>query len=140
MELPVWNWWKAIETKDLRFILRKGETELNSDAIKAFELLQDEFIFNFGINDNHKKYIDLRCRIELQYIQQVLSGDRSNQLIINLLENELNFNFGQEKEANYFNAVIALERWGIKVDIMDCSVYVFYNYLNELKKWQKAKK
>lgn len=106
-----------------------------------FELLQEDFIKHFGIDENYKKFIKAKCDIELMYIQQIMTGDKSNQLLIDVKELDLLANKQAPVKANYYSAIVAIEKFlGRKIEVKKETVYEFYSYLNEFKKWQKVAK
>ena len=140
-ELPVWNWWQLHEKNDPTFLLIDKKNKVCEFAKKAIEILQEDFINCFGIDPKYKEQLKLRCDIEIAWIQQAITGDKSSYLLIRQKEEKLKAMFSNEKEASYFTAVVALEKFlGRKIDVRKESTFDIYSYLNELKTWQKAKR
>jgi hypothetical protein len=137
----VHNWFQLNQTNDLSFILINRNDKLDKYAIDVFSMLQDGFIKHFGIDEKYKQYLKLKCDIEIGYIKQALSGDKSNDLLIKQKEQRLSILFSKENQATYFSVIIALEKFlGRKINTKKESTFEFYNYLNEFKQWQKVKK
>ena len=141
VDLPVWNWWQLHEKSDYTFILLDKKNKVCEFAKKAVDNLQEDFINHFGIDPKYREQLKLRCDIELAWIKQAITGDKSSYLLIKVKEQKLKAMFTGEKESSYFTAVVALEKFlGRKIDVRKESTFDIYNYLNELKTWQKAKR
>ena len=141
IDLPVWNWWQLHEKSDYTFILLDKKSQVCDSAKRAVENLQEDFINHFGIDPKYREQLKLRCDIELAWIKQAITGDKSSYLLIKVKEQKLKAMFTGEKESSYFTAVVALEKFlGRKIDVRKESTFDVYSYLNELKTWQKAKR
>ena len=141
IDLPVWNWWQLHESGDKQNILLNRKSNVCELADQAIDLLHEDFIKFFGIDKKYAQYLRLQCDIELGYIQQHITGDKSTYLLLKAKEHELKGIYSSEKKAEHFSIIVALEKFlGRKIDTRSESVYDVYNYLNELSKWQKAKR
>jgi hypothetical protein len=136
-ELPVFNWWKMHEKNDSSFLLKDKTLAVCDRAHAAFKKIQAQFIDEFGISDEYRKYLQLRVKMELMYIDQVRTGDKSNQAIIETIKIDIEQLFSQKKPNHNAGVLYLSKAAGAFPDVMTMSVYRYYSLLKELSNGRK---
>jgi hypothetical protein len=112
-------------------LLKYGK--LDKYAELAYERISDELIDEFGVSNEFKAIIKQRIKIEQMYYQQVIRNDKSNQLLINVEEKELEDMKQGIGKTNIMKAVVNLEKtMGFKIDFQTFTTYQFYYYMKVL--------
>lgn len=133
-ELPVYNWWKVHDTKDLEWITR-GNKRPKRFAKKRLKKLDNEFIDTFGVNKKYENYLDKLCKLEEIKIDIVLSGDKSKQIFADILELEIGDILKESEGKSHNHGVMGVEKYiGFKLNTRKISTYEFYSYVKEIEK------
>lgn len=136
-DLPVWNWWKIHETKDLKYIL-KVDKKLTKHSNDIFDSIYSEFIRTFGVSENYKQYLEKLVEIEIAEIDMLLNDDRALETFIDIMKIELDELKGAGGNSTYMDAAIAVEKnMGFKLNSKETSVFEFYSYIKALEKKPK---
>jgi len=139
-EMPVHNWWKLHEKNDFKQLLKNRKHKLTSRKEDVLDLLQNEFIEVFGIDENYSRYLKKQIEIELLKIKIAKTGDKSHQIFIDMLEVELEDVTKREEGKNLRNNTIAIEKYmGFKLTAKEVTVYEYYSYVKALEKALKTK-
>jgi hypothetical protein len=132
-EMPIMNWFSLYEQNNLSYLLKDKRDKLDHVANTAIEMIQEQVIDNFGISKNYHRVLNNKIRIEMMYLRQVTTKDKSNQLQINILEAEnekLQGNFSTE---GMFASIVGIEKqMGFKLDPFKTTIFEFYNYAKYL--------
>ena len=122
-ELPIYNWWKIHEKKDLKYLIKDGK-KLTHHAAVIFDSLYSEFISIFGVSDNYKRYLEKLIEIEVAQIDRVINKDESLQTFIEIMEIELEEIKNETMGGNYMDGAIAVEKFmGFKLNPKEVSVF-----------------
>jgi hypothetical protein len=136
-DLPVWNWWKIHETKDLKYLL-KEDKELTVHANDVFDKIYSDFISIFGVSENYKEYLNKLIEIELAETEMLLNDDPSMETFIDIMKVELDDIKGASEGGTYMDTAIAVEKnMGFKLNTKEISVFDFYSYIKALEKQSK---
>ena len=73
-DIPLHNWMKCMEG-EINFV-RKAENGTNEDDIKAWELIFDEYLAEFGLGPVQKKIYSAMKKKALLELDYVITGDR----------------------------------------------------------------
>lgn len=139
-ELPVYNWWKLHERNDFNQLLKRGKDKIDDRVVKIAKDLQAEFITTFGIDENYAQYLRKQIEIELLKINQLKTGDRFNETLIEILEVELQDLTSKEEDKGYNSNNIAIEKFmGFKLDTKIVSTFEYYSYIKAIEKAVKSK-
>jgi len=136
-DLPIYNWFKCIDTKDYSYVLLERK-KCNSDELLKCELvfgeLYSQFLDEFGVSDNLQAIIRLQNQILVHKIDFVLTGDATHEVFIDIKEIEL-AKLMEVKEVKGNSAKVAIEKMlGFAINERTVSVKSYYEYINELKK------
>lgn len=136
-DLPIYNWFKCIDTKDYSYVLIERK-KCSSDELLKCELvfgeLYSQFLDEFGVSDNLQAIIRLQNQILVHKIDFVLTGDATNEVFIDIKEIELK-KLLEVKEVKGNSAKVAIEKMlGFAINERTVSVKSYYEYINELKK------
>lgn len=127
-ELPMWNWVRVYEQKDYRYLLKKGK-KVDRFADVAYLKMQDELVDQHGVGDLFLKILRMKIKISLMQADQVLSGDRTSEIKVKILEDKIKEMEVGFKDVNIFQTVISLEKvMGFKMDLKTLTVGEFYKY------------
>lgn len=132
-EIPMQKWIDIYENKSFEPLLKKGK--LCKRALDVYERLKDELIDNFGANDQYLKVLQNKINIELKYIEQIKTGDRSNQIFIDILEIQNKELLAKQGEnTDLYDATIAMEEfYKREIDLSKITVFMFYKNINRIK-------
>lgn len=133
--MPVYNWNKIIEKQLYQYVLidlkeHKEENEL--EYKQQFEVLYNEFLDTFGINDHLKSIIELQNEIVLYKIDIALTGDKSLTALQQLAEQKLQKKIEVKKTSTNLVKVHIEKFMGFRIDEKQVTVYEYYNYLKAL--------
>lgn len=136
-DLPIYNWFKCIDTQDYSYVLIERK-ECSKDELRkcelAFSELYAQFLDTFGISDNLQAIIRLQNQIIIHKIDYVLTGDATHETFIDIKEIELQ-KLIEVKEVKGNSAKVAIEKMlGFAINERTVSVKSYYEYINELKK------
>lgn len=128
------NWVNVYEKKDFKYLLKRGN-KVDRMAVKVYEAMEDELVDKHGVGDVFLKILKNKIKISLMKADQVLTGDKSSEIKIKILEakiEELEIDF---KEVNIYDTIISIEKaLGFKLDLQKITVSEFYKYANFVKK------
>jgi len=133
--MPVYNWNKIIEKQLYQYVLidLKEHKEENKLLYKQqFELLYNEFLDTFGINDHLKSIIELQNEIVLYKIDIALTGDKSLTALQQLAEQRLQKKIEVKKTSTNLVKVHIEKFMGFRIDEKQVTVDDYYNYLKAL--------
>jgi hypothetical protein len=132
--LPVWNWWKIHETKDLKYLL-KQDKKLTPHADIIFDKIYSEFISIFGVGENYKQYLEKLKEIAIAEIDMVLDKDPAMETFIDIMKVELEEIKNAGSGGTYMDTAIAVEKnMGFKLNTKEISVFEYYSYIKSLEK------
>lgn len=134
-EMPIGRWSDFLDTGELKHFLKKGR--LDRFAIVAYQNLNDQLIDSFGISDNYMNILKETANIEAMYARQIRTGDRSNRLLIDVAEIELERMKAAQPKGDFMDSVVYIEKeMGFPLDPEKTTVYAYYNYSRYLARKQ----
>jgi len=135
-ELSMWLWRKAQEGDLKALKIKKNTFVLKYYLNKAKRKVENQYIETFGIDKGFKKYLDLICKIQLLKNKIAISGDKSDQIFVDMLEVELGeLTENKNLNDNFDETTVLIEKFmQFKIDLKKTNVFEYYNYLNSLKK------
>ena len=143
--MPVWNWNKIHETGELKYLIKpsfiqslvrqhpnyKVMPDKNNEETAALWIdLYQQYIDEFGVNDNYKRYMQKKQQLNAKINEYIQSGDKFKLNKINILEIDIK-GMVDEKEPQKFGEVVAgVEKFfGFQIDPKVLTVEKYYNYL-----------
>jgi len=137
-DLPLWNFKKISETKDLKYLLKDENANAKPDEFeKAWSRISEELNQVNGVSDQVQKWVLLRSDLERLYIDYILSKDQSIITEINIKKRQLERMEKQfESEGGNFDEQIASVELFFKfhIDEKNTTVKRFFNYIKLMKK------
>jgi hypothetical protein len=132
--MPIIGWSEIYETENFAPLLKnRTYGKVGRYAPLAFTKIQDELIDNFGISNDYKNILRKRIKIELLYLHQFKTKDKSNQLLIEIEEAEIEAIKKTFKKSDIHMSIIAIEKaMGIKIAHNELTIYDFYKYTKYL--------
>jgi hypothetical protein len=124
-EFPVRRW-AQLEHEGLNAITKKGKP--GKYAPKAYEMLKDEIIDTFGVNDTYQKILRLRIKIALLRAEIATTGDRTRLLFIERAEQRIQELQENEPKSDIYEAIFHIQRYlSYKIDLNTYTVWEFFN-------------
>ena len=131
--LPIWNWNKIFETKDLKYLLLVSKIVTEKESIilnTIYEEFYDAYLEEFGLNEKEQEIREKRQSYILN-MALVLKGDKGAQTFVDIDKMDLD----ELTKPNEYNQSI----WELKskmevslkinIDVKKCSIIEFYSYL-----------
>jgi hypothetical protein len=126
-ECPMYNWIELYEKSDITQLSKTGKVCKRAESV--YEKLQDEIINEFGINEDFLRILKLKIQIELLYAEQIESGNKSNQIFIDIKEIDCRDLMNKQTKIDLFETIIAIEKsLGFKINPKRLTVFEFYKY------------
>lgn len=136
-ELPLWNYKKIIETKDLKYLLRDENDETNGNEFESTWAAINEQLSGFvGVDDKTQKWLLLHIDLENLQLDYIATKDRSLITQINIKIKQIERMQKQfEGSGDDFDKQIAAVELHFKFHIDEKSTTVkrFFNYINLMK-------
>jgi hypothetical protein len=136
-DLPAFNWFKCIESKDYSYCMVNRKECSKNDLLKceeAFGIMYAEYVDVFGISDPLNDIIALQNELLVLKIDKALTKDNFYNTLIEMKQIEIDAKLKNQPSKNNTHK-IAIEKYlGIRVDMKAISVREYYEYLEELKK------
>lgn len=126
-EMPMYNWISIFEYYDLKFLLKKGD--LCEKAGYVYQKLQDELVDEFGISEDFLQILRNKLKIESYLADQIITGNKSNQIFIEMLEIDNEEATVKDTKFDLFDSIIPIEKYmGFKFDPKKITVFEFHKY------------
>lgn len=152
--MPVWNWNKIHETGELKYLIKpsfiqslvrqhpnyKVMPDQNNEETAALWMdLYQQYIDEFGVNDNFKRYMQKKQQLAAKIAEYIASGDKFKLNKINILEIDIK-GMVDEKEPQKFYDVIATldEFFNRDIDPKVLTVQKYYSYIKRIENKAKA--
>ncbi len=135
-EMPLFNWIMITEKEDFKYLSKNFK--LCKRAQQVFTSINDEIINEFGISETYLQKISKEIQVELEYSRQINSGDKSNQLIIDILEEELKSI--EVKSGSIYETIPFISKEVGHIDLSKLTVFAYYNYCKFVEKQSNIKK
>ena len=133
-ELSAFNWFRCIKTQDLSYLLIDRSIEADNEELqKVFKALNDQLIDELGISDDYLDYLHKLRALNIAKATWLISQNNYDftmyevaRLSFEQLEKKSNV-----KSNQYADKIKAERILGFRIDLKECSVIEYYNYLNE---------
>lgn len=113
-ELPVWNWFRIHETNDLVHLLRKPHKigyRRQAEVEFKWQLIHDEFLNTFGINDKLRHIHELKRDISVMKADMFLNKDASMVTLIEAKEMELTVILNETTNTDLYEVKSYVEKY-----------------------------
>lgn len=114
--MPIWNWQKILETGDLKYLFIKCSGRVSERIGELWDTLQDQYIQEFGLEENFKKQLRLlKKKAQLNY-DYVLTGDRFINTLLTIVDADLDA-LSTQKPVKFYELKSHLEKFkGCRID------------------------
>jgi len=129
-EMPIYNWVKILETGDLKWLyINKGRVSEKSND--HWLTLQQEYIDEFGLDENYKQQLRLMEKLKNLNLDFVLTRDRS--LLNSIKMAEIDLDADSDKQAiSFYQILDHVEKYkGYAIDPKKTSVMKWYYSLKQ---------
>lgn len=144
--LPVFNWFKVIETGDLKNLV-KNPHEVSPRRVRENELailwhkIYSQFIDTFGIDDTYREILELRIEIDYYKNQMILDEDRSIINFVRRAERQLQSLLEESQKAKFDLTAVYVEKYmQFRIDQRTTNVKEYYGYLKAMEEEAKRAK
>lgn len=132
-DMPIYNWHKIQKDADLTYIFIDKKGEINEIIYQRWEVLQDEYIERFGLEDGFKHHLRMMkkaTQLNCDYIAT------KNALLLNeiaIIEAELN-SIEEVKSMDFYEVKDYLEKHkGFRLDPKQVTVTEYYYSLKNMR-------
>jgi len=131
-ELPLINWWKFNETKDVKYFL-KAYSDVNTAKLLFLETiyskLMNEYTNEFGINEHLLTVLEKQIQIA-SLKADFMNGSAGNLTLIEVAELELTELVRGVKGMGFYEVKAILEKqMGFRIDPHVTTVMEYYSYI-----------
>jgi hypothetical protein len=127
-ETPMYNWVMLYEEKDFSYLSKSGK--LCKRVANVYEKINDQLIDTFGINEDLLKVLNNKTRIEILYAEQVETGDRSNQIYIDILEIETAEMQSQQTKTDFYQQTFEIQKHvPYRIDLKAITMFEYYTQM-----------
>ena len=132
-ELPIWNWFKVFETKELNYLIKNGTVNDEQLSI-VWRSLFAEYIDVFGIDESLSNYIKQEKRLVTLELEYAINKKGSDLFKIQIEREKIKEKDAKKVQGDYMKLVTNVES-ALKREIneKEMSVRKFYTYLKDLK-------
>lgn len=125
-ECPMYNWMTLYENSDFKQLSKSGK--ICKRVTKAYEILQDQLIDQFGINEDLLKILKNKIKIELLYVDQMETGDKSTGWKIEFLELDNAELMSKQTKTDFFAQVFEMQKHlPYRIDTKQVSIFDYYS-------------
>jgi hypothetical protein len=132
-ELPAFNWFRCIKTKDLTYLLLNRKEKHDKDKLaKVFQKLNNQLIDELGFSDDYLNYLHKLRAYNLTKATWLISENNFDFTLMKIAEAELEQVSKQNSGSKRGNEKISAERiLGFRIDLKEVSVVEYYDYIKE---------
>lgn len=129
-ELPLENWICLHDKSDPTQLSRTGK--ICKLVNKAYERVESSFIDEFGTGKEFLELQEKRIELELMKCQQIHTRDLSNQIFIDLLEDEIELIESKKTKGDKIRKMIPWveSEMGLRINTKETSTFDFYYMVN----------
>jgi len=110
-DLPQYNWRMISEKNDLSFMLYDKHKKFDKAKMKiSFDKIVDEYIDTFGINENHKRILELKKDIAMLQIDMAVTGDKAIKNFIKIASLELQSLLSKNENIKPYETTVRLSK------------------------------
>lgn len=132
-EMPIWNWNEILLSGDIRFIFKRCDGKIMPSTHELWFILQDQYIEEFGLEDNTKKRIKLlkeKARLNYEFI---LTGDRFINTLLSIVDVDLS-ELNKGEGVKFYTLKDHLEKYkgGVRIDPKITTVTEWFTALKNM--------
>ena len=135
--LPIYNWRKFHEQKDINFLREvKGEST-EEDERKAWYNLNDEYLEKFGNTSERTRYLADKKKLAVLLLEFVETGDMQKSMEADLLQAKLfkNTESINEITTTFIEVMGYVEKYyGFQINERTTSTEKYFTYLHSMRK------
>lgn len=143
-DLPMWNWNKIHETKNLNYLLKKKDYKNLPNIFKKTLVdnwldLNQQVFDEFGMSDKYEQYIRLtKLQIQLR-CEKVIQEDRFLINEVNVLQVDIDALFSDKENQSFDQVMVGLEKYlGFRLDSKKITVRKYNDYLKFINSQSKG--
>lgn len=143
-DLPLWNFKKVIDKKDLTFLKKTDESKATDEELTmAWNTINEQVAEITGVGDVQQKFIMLQTDIETLTIDFLVSRDKNLITLIKTKQRELEKMIERQdvNKASFDEQIAAVElAFKFQIDEHKTTVKRFFNYINILTKRENGRR
>lgn len=128
----MYRWINIFEYMDLSYVSKTGK--ICKRATYVYEKLQSELIDEFGISEDFLKILNNKIKIENYYEEQIRTGNKSNQIFIEMLEIDNSELEVGAKKVDLYEIVMTIGEFypTVTVSPKTITVYEYHRYTKSI--------
>ena len=131
-DMPISCWMKIIETGDLKYLFKNGKGRVSERCIEHWQNLQQQYIDEFGLDENYKKILRLEAKLISLNCDFVLTRDRHLLNLIKITEFDIKGS-KQGESMKFYQMLDLVEKYkGFAIDPDNYSVKKWYYTLKNM--------
>ena len=130
--MPIWNWYEILKTGDLKHLFISGSGRVSNKLVDLWDILQDQYITEFGLDDSFKKQIRLlKEKAKLNY-DFILTKDPFINTQLSIVDADLKeLNTG--KSVGFYEMKSHLEKYkGFRIPVKEVTVIEWFTDLKNM--------
>lgn len=142
--MPVWNWNKIHETGDLKYLIKsdnyKDLADQNNEEMASLWMdLYQQYIDEFGVNDNYKRYMQKKQQLAAKIAEYIASGDKFKLNKINIIEIDIKSMLDEKQPQKFHDVITTLDEFFNRdIDPKVLTVQKYYSYIKRIESKFKA--
>ena len=133
-EMPINNWRLILETGDLKYLFKSGKGRVSKRCEDHWDNLQQEYINEFGIEENYKQLLRLQTKLTNLNLDFVITRDRHLLNVIRIIEADIE-DLKKGESIKFFEMLDHVEKYkGFAIDPNKYSVKKWYYSLKNISK------
>ena len=133
-QMPINNWRLILETGDLKHLFRSGKGRVSKRAEEHWYKLQQEYIDEFGIDENYVQLLRLQKKLAEANLDFVMTRDRFILNVIKITKIDIE-SLKSKEEIKFFEMLDIVEKYkGFAIDPNVYSVKKWYYSLKNISK------
>jgi hypothetical protein len=135
----MYNWVMMYEESNLRYLSKTGRVCKRINGV--YEVLQDQLIDEFGINEDLLKIIKNKIKIEILYADQIETGDKSTGWKIEFLELDNQELMSKQTKTDFYLQTFEIQKHlPYKIDTKKMSIFEYYKNMKIIANKMKHEK
>lgn len=127
-EMPMYNWVMLYEDKDFTQLSKSGK--ICKRVAIVYEKIQDQLVDAFGVNEDLLMVLNNKIRIEILYAEQIETGDKSNQIFIDILEIETIELQSQQTKTDFYQQTFEIQKHvPYRIDLKTITMFDYYTQM-----------
>lgn len=132
--MPINNWRLILETGDLKYLFKNRKGRVSQRCANHWDELQQEYIEEFGIEENYKQVLRLEKKLTDLNLDFVITRDRHLLNVIKMTEHDIE-EIKQGESIKFYEMLDHVEKYkGFAIDPDKYSVKKWYYSLKNISK------